>query len=302
MANNKGASSSDAGSRGDPHGWDAMPTRNMSLSRGQQGRSTARIIKGNDRTRPESSGLLGVLRSTGPRLRRTAASVLLAMGAVVATSLIAAISPAPALASCVDYHTNMDGYDATAFRFGTGGEIYVNTEGTLDNLQSADYRSFFVFHDNIDFAEVGWGANAYGHSSPTAYIYWDNNGAHPPNNQPEFYKTLTYNTDWHFKVQDTYGDETFYVYLDDENTPFNQTPTMGFYKGDAVTNSEHYNSCDSLWTHMWDLSYFNEYHNWVSSFGDLEKWTCNDYNGNWLFNKISNSELYIDSNDGHPCS
>jgi hypothetical protein len=235
---------------------------------------------------------------TCPRRGRIARCVLLAMGALIGTSLVGAANPAAALA-CTSYHTNMDAYDATALRFGIGGENYVNDSTTLGNLQSADYRSFFVWHDNTDWTEVGWGANAYGHASPTEYTFWDNNGAEPNNGQPNFFSSLSYNTNYQFKNQDQNGDKIFHFY-GANGAALDNSPVMGFYKGDILTNSEHYNSCDSLWAHMYNLAYYNENLTWVSPLGNLQPWYCNS-NGNWLLNVISNSELYVDQNAGVNC-
>jgi hypothetical protein len=38
----------------------------------------------------------------------------------------------------------------------------------------------------------------------------------------------------------------------------------------------------------------------VSPLGDLEPYAC-DSDGNWLLNIVSDSELYVDQNDGVDC-
>jgi hypothetical protein len=52
-----------------------------------------------------------------------------------------------------------------------------------------------------------------------------------------------------------------------------------------------------MWTHMYALYRFNYYGQWIASYQNLAEWLCTS-NGNWLFNKISNSELYVDQSGG----
>jgi hypothetical protein len=223
--------------------------------------------------------------------------VLLAAGALVGAMLAGVANPAAALAQdCESYHTNMEAYDATAERFGIGGEVYVNDSTTLGDLQQSVWRSIFVFHDNSDWTETGWADGPYsGVSSPTEYVTWDNDGT---SSGTQFFNALDYDSDYFYKNQDQYGNEVYYFYVDGSELTY--SPEMGFYKGDILTNSEHYDTCDSLWAHFYDLEYFNDDENWVSPLGDLEPYAC-DSDGNWLLNIVSDSELYVDQNDGVDC-
>lgn len=231
-----------------------------------------------------------------PRPGGTAAACMWAIGVLVAAAVMPAISPAPARASCASAHTNVAGWDAAANRYGNGGEIYVNTSSTLGSLQSSVFRSLFDAYDTGNDVEVGWTDNNGGHQVPTVYAEWLNRGV---DSGPQFYTgySLNYDTNYNFKVQNDGHLEIFRFYVDGQTTPLNYSPTMDFNLGAILTNSEHYNTCDSLWTHMYDLSYFNSAGNWVSGYGNLQEYSCNS-GGNWLLSIRSNSELYVDQTTG----
>jgi hypothetical protein len=74
---------------------------------------------------------------------------------------------------------------------------------------------------------------------------------------------------------------------------------MNFNTGSPVTNSERYNSCDSLWAHMYDLSHMTSDGSWSASYGDLKCWA--DTSSTWYLHKDSNSELHVNQTSGGIC-
>ena len=158
--------------------------------------------------------------------------------------------------------------------------------------------SLQIKYDSLNFVEVGWGAgphNITGNAGPTVFAYWWNSGT-----PGQFtYKSLTADQDYVFTVENVGQVGIFRFYFDNESDPFAYSPTMIFQSSTVLANSEHYNTCDSLYTHMYGLNYFSVGGDW-RTWGDLE---CN-YNDStgWYLYKNSNTELHVYSySSGNLC-
>ncbi|MGH3399250.1 MAG: hypothetical protein ACRDPO_31645 [Streptosporangiaceae bacterium] len=111
----------------------------------------------------------------------------------------------------------------------------------------------------------------------------------------------TENTDVRFRIENVGNNDIWRYVVDGQSSPIGYSPTMNFNYGNPHTNSEHYVSCDSLWTHMWNLEYaIDQTPDWSSSFQNL-KCYLNDSVNDWLFDKISNSELQVNETNGVTC-
>lgn len=234
----------------------------------------------------------------GRSARRLAS--LIALGCLLGAATVAGtifVSAAPASASCTSAHQNVQAID-NGTHYGNGGHIYVNTSTVINSLHDSLYRSLMLWYDGSNSVEIGWGAgpnNITGHSNPTVFAFWINRGT--PGQRA--YKSLSENTNYLFRVENVGHIEIFRFYLDGESSPFAYSPTMKFDTAWPAPNSEHYNTCDSLWTHMYGLSYFTGSGSWSSSYNDLECW----YNtSKWYLYKNSNSELHVySSSSGALC-
>jgi hypothetical protein len=231
--------------------------------------------------------------------------IFVATGCLLGTLTVAATvlgSAGPAFAACSSHHTNVEGYDSNNNRYGNYAVIYVNTSSTINNANGPIFRSLFVQGGSFDNdVEVGWTANNGGpsNSRPTVYAEWVNRGV---DSLPQFYTgfSLNYDTYYSFMVFNSGHQEIFRFKVGNEVSPFNYSPTMNFDLGRVITNSEHYNSCDSLWTDMQSLSYYNSSGNFINGYGNLACFS-NDSVNDWLFNKIDNTELKVDQNVGVTC-
>jgi len=228
----------------------------------------------------------------GGRARRYAS--LIGLGCLLGAATVGGttfLSPAPTSASCSTQHQNVVAQDSSGFHYGNKGQVYVNDSSVINNLHDALYRSLFIFIDNRNWVEVGWGAgpnNITGQAYPTVYAYWVNGGS-----PGQFsYKFVQEGTNDNFRVENNGDIGIWAYYFDGESPPFTYSPIMTFNKGLPLANSEHYNTCDSLWTHMYGLNYRNVLGDWSSSYGDLE---CNENTASpdWFLYKNSNSEMHV---------
>jgi hypothetical protein len=117
----------------------------------------------------------------------------------------------------------------------------------INNLNSAIFRSIFVLNSFGNDVEVGWMANNEGFSDPTVYAEWLNRGADSLP-QPFTLQVLNENSYQGFYVDNVGHIDIFRFYVG--GLRFDYSPTMIFNTGYTITNSEHYNQCDSLWTDM----------------------------------------------------
>lgn len=75
---------------------------------------------------------------------------------------------------------------------------------------------------------------------------------------------------------------------------------MNFNFAAAVTNSEHYYNCDTLYGHFYNLSgEVNRDPTW-DNYSDLECLIDSSVN-DWLFDKVSNTEEYVTTANGITC-
>jgi hypothetical protein len=205
-----------------------------------------------------------------------------------------AAATAAATAACSTSHQNVEGYDYTDPHYGNAGLIYVNDSSTLGSLHDDAARSLFDVGSVGNDVEVGWDDHN-GTSSPTVYAEWVNRGV---DSGPQHYTgySLSYNTNYTFKVQNIGHISIWRFYIDGQGSPFNYSPTMNFQQGTVLTNSERYNTCDSMFTHMYNLQYYSAlkaFHPYSS----LAEYGCSA-TGGWEINILSHTELYVDQNGG----
>ncbi len=212
---------------------------------------------------------------------------LLGVATVAATTYVSPAASATPLACVDNQHANVQGY-STGYHYGNGADIYVNSGGVISGLHDAIYRSIFVYYDSTDFVEVGWGAGPNtitGQSNPTAYAYWDNNGA----TGHKKWNSLSESTDYAFAIENTGHVGIFGFFLN--ASKFAASTTMTFNAGYPLSNSERYDSCDSLWTHEYLLSYLKSDNSWSTNWGN---WICwNNTSNNYYLHKNSYSDLTV---------
>lgn len=223
------------------------------------------------------------------------AVVLLLLGCLLGTATVCGtifISSPPAAAACTAHHVNVEAYEKTATRYGNRATVYVNTSATISSFNDSVFRSLFIAGSAGNDVEVGWTAHNGGHSGPTVYAEWVNRGT---DSGPRFYTGYSLDTDsyYNFIVENVGHIGIFRFYVDGESSPFAYSPTMNFDTGVPLTNSEHYNSCDSLWTHWYNVNFFRSDGTWSTAYNDLE--CLINTSSTWYLHKISNSELLVNS-------
>lgn len=233
--------------------------------------------------------LLGLLTIVG-----IVASPLAAMSA----TSVAAMKALPA--ACSTYRTNVDGTDAAnVVEYGDQGYVYVNTSETLSGLNNTIYRSLFIISTAGNDVEVGWAAGpdiGSPMNKPTLYAEWVSDGT---DSLPQFNGTINSNTNYQFVVKNV-GDVGIWRFVfSNDSSPFDYSPTMNFNTGQAVTNSEHHNNCDTMWAHFYNLEDAPNTDSWTN-YGDYECLSDNSING-WYFNRTSNNEGYVTQTPGVAC-
>jgi len=182
----------------------------------------------------------------------------------------------------------------TTYAYGNKGFIYVNTSSVINTLQDAIARSHFVLLPAGYNVEVGWAANENGHKGPIVYAEWEiNNVTRAPYYDPNSNgRGLATDNDFRFRVENI-GDEGIWRFVfDDDSSPFAYSPTLPYNHGQPYDQSEHYNTCDSLYTHMYDLSSYDyTTGTWSASYSNLEC-ALNDP-PDWYFHKNSNSDFDV---------
>jgi hypothetical protein len=224
----------------------------------------------------------------------------LASGALAVAAPRAGLAAARSVArSCATHHTNVEGSDkGNNATYGQKGYIYINTSTTLGNLQDDIFRTYSEWGPPGWNVEFGWG-DGPDFSGPTVISDYEMDG-HTANAQSLSY-SLTDNTDVRFRIENIGLQYIWRYVVDGQSTPIGYSPTMNFNYGTPHTNSEHYNNCDSMWTHMWNLSYSNNVPpNWSSSFSNLQCYLDDSIN-DWLFDKISNQEEQVNETNGVTC-
>lgn len=217
-------------------------------------------------------------------------------GAGVAAAGTGMASAAARTNTCVNHHTNVMAYDAQGPSFwGTKGYIYINTADTLGSLNDAIWRSFFVYAGSqTQNVEFGWSDHNGGHSSPVpASDYMVGGMTQPPSFWPSF--TLNYNSNVRFRIENLGNQGIFRYVIDGQSSPIAYSPTMAFNTGFAVTNSEHYNSCDTLWTNMSSLQHQYAINPAWSDWANITCWYSNSVN-DWYLHALSSTEVQVDQN------
>ena len=232
----------------------------------------------------------------------------IAAGCLLGAATAAALAPtagarataahsATAVNACQSINVNDDGWDYYNIGYGNKGDVYINTSSVINSLHEAIFRNFFVTGDANNYVEGGWTAHNGGYNNPTVYAEWKNLGM---DSNPQFYTGygLTPNTDKVFTVENVGFHNIFRFYVDNQSNPFNYSPIMNFGSGYLQTNSERYNSCDSMYAHFYNLSYYDS-SSWTSSYNNLECYITQATG--WFFNKTSNSDHTINQVSGKTC-
>jgi hypothetical protein len=221
-------------------------------------------------------------------------------GAGVAAAGAGAASTAAAANACVSHHTNVEGYDAQGSGFwGTKGYIYINTAGALTGLNDAIWRTFLVISGSqTQNVEFGWTDNNGGHSSPVpGSDYMVGGMTQPPSFWPSF--SLDYNSNVRFRIENLGNQGVFRYVIDGQSAPIAYSPTMTFDTGFTVANSEHYNSCDTLWTDMFSLQHQTAINPAWSDWANIACWFSSSVN-DWYLHKITSTEVQVDQNASNP--
>jgi hypothetical protein len=210
-------------------------------------------------------------------------------------------STAAAANACVSHHANAEAYDAQGSVFwGTKGYIYINTQNTLSGLNDAIWRSFLDFSGNgTQNVEFGWTDHNGGYSSPTpGSDYMVATTTQPPSFWPSF--TLHYDSNVRFRIENLSNQGVFRYVIDGQSSPIAYSPTMNFNQGFAVTNSEHYNSCDTMWTDMFSLQHQYAINPGWSDWANITCWADTSQN-DWYVHAVSSTEVQVNQNSGGIC-
>jgi hypothetical protein len=210
----------------------------------------------------------------------------------------AAAKPAIVTNDCETINVNDDGWDyQNNGAYGNRGYIYINSSGVIDNLHDAIFRNFFVTGDEDNNVEAGWTADNGGYSGPTVYSEWMIDDVQY---DPVFYTgySLSPGTNKVFNIENVGDVGIFRFYVDDQANPYGYSPEMKFQNGYIQTNTERYNSCDSMYANFTSLNWY-DFNAWTSSYNDLECYITTA--GGYYFDKASNSAHSINTSNGVTC-
>ena len=194
----------------------------------------------------------------GLRGKANRAVVRVTLGCILGSTGLAGVSMVaaePVFAACQSAHRNVMTFDnnGAAF-FGNFAHVYVNTVNTISGLQNTIARTLSVWNgaetSNVEF---GWTAHngAYANAVPVS-DYMVASTTQPPTLYGNSYP-LNNNVYYRFKIQNVNSNGISRYYLDGQTSPIGYSPTMSFNEGYVTTNSEHYNTCDTMWTDMTGL-------------------------------------------------
>jgi hypothetical protein len=228
------------------------------------------------------------------------------MGAVL-PGIWVYVQSSPARAACTSSHSNVEGANkANTSVFGNRANILINSI-TYSQLNTWIARSVFVWGGGLDSngkflndVEVGWIGNTSGHTNPTLYFEWVDRGT---DSHVRYSSDLTNDigANHGFKVQDANGDKIWTAYYKSSTQAFDSSPVMNFNNGEAITNSERNNTCDTQYAHFNNLKTCNTHNpcSW-SVYGNLQ---CFAITGttDYKFYKISDSEHYVQNNVTTTC-
>jgi hypothetical protein len=225
---------------------------------------------------------------------------LLTLGSLLGAATVVTVTVAsgnPALAACSSGHWNTQAYDGlegSGSAYGNHAIIFVNSSSTISSQQDSIFRSLFIYGPGTDDVEVGWTAKNGGYNNPVVYAEWINRGA---DSGPQFYTgySLHTSTNYWFTVENVGSVNIWRFYVDGQSSPFKYSPTMAFAYGLPVTNSERYNSCDSLWTNMYEIGYY-ERPTWIE-YLSLKCYYNNAW-PSWQLLLPSNSQLFVEQASG----
>jgi hypothetical protein len=202
-------------------------------------------------------------------------------------------------ATCASHHANVEAYDSGGNEsFGEQANIYVNEYASLSSLQDMIARTIFLMNDaQTSDVEFGWVDDDYGYSDPVVVSDYMVQGTTQP---PSFWVSysLSYDTTVNFRIENVGDQGVFRFVVADEGSPIAYSPTMGFNEGWPVTNSEHYNTCDTLWTNMSGLEdqYSLQPEIW-ESYVDVNCWNNTSVN-DWYLQKVNSDEIQVNQNSG----
>jgi hypothetical protein len=196
--------------------------------------------------------------------------------------------PAP----CRNIHANVEGYDARLpGAYGNQGYIYVNSRGALAHLRNFVARSLFVIGPGVahgrflNDVEIGWTAGPGRLHIPEVYSEWVSRGVDSKFRRYPGYR-LRGGASFRFRVQDPGRHSVWQFLAGNRSRPFGFSPRMDFSHGYVLTNSEHYNTCDSLYARFHGLRYASAPGRWQPHYLDLRCY-LNDSRG-WYFHRVSN--------------
>jgi hypothetical protein len=205
-------------------------------------------------------------------------------------------------ARCRSIHANVEGYDARLPRaYGNQGYIYVNGRGALAHLHNYVARSLFVIGPGVahgrflNDVEIGWTAGPGRLRTPQVYAEWVNRGVDSKFRRYPGYRLLG-GASFRFRVQDPGRRSVWQFLIGNRSRPFDFSPRMDFSHGYVLTNSEHYNTCDSLYARFHGLRYASAPHRWQPHYLDL-KCYLNDSRG-WYFHRVSNDAAAVTDRRG----
>ncbi len=175
--------------------------------------------------------------------------------------------------------------------FGDFAHIYVNTLKTINGLNDAIVRSLLIYNSaQTSNVEFGWTANNGGYSSGVPFSDYMVASA---TQKPTFFGSmypLNFDVYYRFKIENVNDIGIFRYYFEGQTTPLGYSPTMSFNDGYALANSEHRNTCDTLYTDLTGLQDMISNGTW-SNYSLIGCWynTSND----WYIHLNSNSGITV---------
>lgn len=227
---------------------------------------------------------------------RIGAGCLLGVATIAGTGVAAVATSrasAAALNTCVNHHTNVEAYDASASNYyGNKGYVYINTSGALAGLKDAIWRSLFVISTTgTQDVEFGWTDNNSVYLAPTVASDYEVAGTtQPPSFWPSF--NLNTNSNVRFRIENLGGHGIFRYVVDGQTSPIAYSPTMSFNSGFAMANDEHYNNCDTLFTDMFSMQ---DQIGLNDTWGDWGSLAClvNTSVNAWYLHEVTGTELQV---------
>jgi hypothetical protein len=227
-------------------------------------------------------GLIGLGCLLGAATAATSAAHASAGSAAGTTLALAANASAAKSCSGTEGREQVEG-GRTSSHYGVRGDVYVNTRATIDEYGYGFVRSLTLIADSKDWVELGWSAHYEGTTSPQVFSEVDINGSRDEYNSGI---SPNYDTDHFFRIDNKGGVKIFRLYYDGNFLIY--TPTLTFNQAPPLGNSERHYSCESLYTHMYNL---NDLTNTIDNGGTWETW--DGWNGCYNTSGTSPAPYYL---------